>query len=113
MTLYIDLIGFSIIFPLVPDILTHYLAVEGQNGILGALVVGSESVAGWLGKDRNFAAVLLGGVLGQGAYTFRYAEGLCYFSAVAEETVIGTAKRAASSKNLKCIFLTLEILFAS
>ncbi len=63
LTLYIDLIGFSIIFPLVPDILTHYLAVEGQNGILGALVVGSESVAGWLGKDRNFAAVLLGGVL--------------------------------------------------
>jgi len=63
LTLYIDLIGFSIIFPLVPDILSHYLSVEGHSGILGTLVAGSESVSGWLGKDRNFAAVLLGGVL--------------------------------------------------
>lgn len=63
LTLYIDLIGFSIIFPLVPDILDHYLTLEGGHGFLGALVNGSESIAGWLGKDRNFAAVLLGGVL--------------------------------------------------
>jgi len=63
LTLYIDLIGFSIIFPLVPDILSHYLQVGGESGLLAALLDGTSTLAGWLGKDRNFAAVLLGGVL--------------------------------------------------
>ncbi len=63
LTLYIDLIGFSIIFPLVPDILRHYLAVDGNSGLLGAAVTATEWLAGLLGKDSNFAAVLLGGIL--------------------------------------------------
>ncbi|MCF3648302.1 MFS transporter [Synoicihabitans lomoniglobus] len=63
LTLYIDLIGFSIIFPLVPDILQHYLGVEGSTGVLGGLVNFTEHIAQMLGKDRNFAAVLLGGAL--------------------------------------------------
>lgn len=63
MTLYIDLIGFSIIFPLVPDILAHYLAVEGDGGILGGLLAATEGIAAAFGKDSNFAAVLLGGFL--------------------------------------------------
>jgi MFS family permease len=63
LTLYIDLIGFSIIFPLVPDILAYYLEIEGQTGLLGTLVAGSQTLASWLGKDSNFAAVLLGGVI--------------------------------------------------
>ncbi len=63
LTLYIDLIGFSIIFPLVPDILAHYLAQEGGGGALGVLLAQTERLATALGKDVNFAAVLLGGVL--------------------------------------------------
>ncbi len=41
----------------------YYLGIEGQTGLLGSLVAGSQTLAGWLGKDHNFAAVLLGGVL--------------------------------------------------
>jgi len=63
LTLYIDLIGFSIIFPLVPDILDHYLTVEGQSGVLGGLMFVTEGLANAFGKDSNFAAVLLGGFL--------------------------------------------------
>ncbi|WP_225919546.1 MFS transporter [Actomonas aquatica] len=63
LTLYIDLIGFSIIFPLVPDILQHYLGLEGSTGLLGSAVAATEWIAGLIGKDSNFAAVLLGGVL--------------------------------------------------
>lgn len=63
LTLYLDLVGFSIIFPLFPDILKHYLAVDGQSGLLHALLGFSESVASALGKDTNFTVVLFGGVL--------------------------------------------------
>lgn len=63
LTLYIDLIGFSIIFPLVPDILTHYLGTEGDAGILGGLMSLTTALAEAFGKDHNFAAVLLGGAL--------------------------------------------------
>ena len=63
LTLYIDLIGFSIIFPLVPDILDHYLAVDGQGGLLGGLMTVTGGLAAAFGKDSNFAAVLLGGFL--------------------------------------------------
>lgn len=63
LTLYIDLVGFSIIFPLVPDILAHYLAADARDGLLDALVRQTNALAALLGKDENFAAVLLGGVL--------------------------------------------------
>lgn len=63
LTLYIDLIGFSIIFPLVPDLLSHYLQLEGQTGLLGWLLDGTGRFAQLLGKDGNYAAVLFGGVL--------------------------------------------------
>lgn len=63
LTLYIDLIGFSIIFPLGPDLLTHYLQTDGQSGVLGWLVGQTDAIAHALGKDHNFAAVLFGGVI--------------------------------------------------
>ncbi len=63
LTLYIDLIGFSIIFPLGPDLLTYYLDTDGQSGTLGWLLAQTHLVAHWLGKDSNFAAVLFGGVI--------------------------------------------------
>lgn len=63
LTLYIDLIGFSIIFPLGPDLLTHYLGLEGHGGVLGWLLSQLDAIARALGKDSNFAAVLFGGVV--------------------------------------------------
>ncbi|MEO7599496.1 MAG: MFS transporter [Opitutus sp.] len=63
LTLYIDLIGFSIIFPLGPDLLTHYLKIDGHSGVLGWLLSQTAVMAQALGKDHNFAAVLFGGVV--------------------------------------------------
>jgi MFS family permease len=63
LTLYIDLIGFSIIFPLGPDLLAHYLNTEGHTGALGWLLAQTDAIAHSLGRDNAFAAVLFGGVL--------------------------------------------------
>ena len=63
LTLYIDLIGFSIIFPLGPDLLEYYLKIDGQSGLLGWLLGQTDAFAAWVGMDRNFAAVLFGGVI--------------------------------------------------
>ena len=62
LTLYIDLIGFSIIFPLGPDLLKHYLAVDGQSGALGWLLAHIDTLARSAGIE-NYAPVLFGGVL--------------------------------------------------
>lgn len=62
LTLYIDLIGFSIGFPLGPDLLEHYLKLEGHAGLLGWLVGQSDALARLLGI-ANYAPVLLGGLL--------------------------------------------------
>ena len=63
LTLYIDLIGFSIIFPLGPDLITHYLTIDGQSGLLAWMLAQTDAVARWMGHDHAFAAVLFGGVL--------------------------------------------------
>ncbi len=63
LTLLIDLIGFSIIFPLGPSLVDYYLRIDGNSGILGWLLSRSEAVAHALGRDHAFAAVLFGGVL--------------------------------------------------
>lgn len=62
LTLYIDLIGFSIIFPLGPDLLSHYLSVEGHTGTLGWLLTQIDSVAHTFHIENN-AVVLFGGVI--------------------------------------------------
>jgi MFS family permease len=63
LTLYIDLIGFSIIFPLGPDLLKHYLAVDGQSGVLQWLLTHIESAARLLGNESHLPEVLFGGVI--------------------------------------------------
>jgi MFS family permease len=63
LTLLIDLIGFSIIFPLGPDLVDYYLRIDGRSGILGWLLQQSELAAHALGRDHAFAAVLFGGLL--------------------------------------------------
>ncbi len=62
LTLYIDLIGFSIIFPLGPDLLEYYLKLEGRTGALGWLVGQTDALAQAFGIG-NYAPVLFGGVL--------------------------------------------------
>jgi MFS family permease len=63
LTLYIDLIGFSIIFPLGPDLLKHYLAVDGQSGLLGWLLEHINSLARSLGNETHLPEVLFGGII--------------------------------------------------
>jgi MFS family permease len=63
LTLYIDLIGFSIIFPLGPDLLHHYLSLEGTGGILGWLLAHIEPVAHALGNESHLPEVLFGGIV--------------------------------------------------
>jgi MFS family permease len=63
LTLLIDLIGFSIIFPLGPDLVEYYLRIDGRSGILGWLLAQSEALAHAMGRDHAFAAVLFGGLL--------------------------------------------------
>lgn len=62
LTLYIDLIGFSILFPLIPDLYAFYLEA-GSSGILGDLLRGLESVAGKIGTAAALPAVLFGGLV--------------------------------------------------
>ncbi|HVW22635.1 MAG TPA: MFS transporter [Opitutaceae bacterium] len=63
LTLFIDLVGFSIIFPLGPNLIEYYLKVDGQAGLLGWLLQESEAVARAVGQQHAFAAVLFGGVM--------------------------------------------------
>ena len=62
LTLYIDLIGFSIGFPLGPDLLDYYLKLEGRTGLLGWLVAQTDMVARAC-DIGNYAPVLFGGVI--------------------------------------------------
>ena len=64
LTLYIDLAGFSIIFPLFPEMLTFYLEKDGSAGLLGGLLSILDQVAEISGMGDHFAPVLFGGVLG-------------------------------------------------
>lgn len=63
LTLYIDLIGFSIIFPLIPRLLTYYLDREGRTGLLGLVLRQVEALAPPSGQNPLYVAALLGGVL--------------------------------------------------
>lgn len=62
LTLYIDLVGFSIGFPLGPDLLGHYLKLEGSSGVLGWMVGQTNALAAAFGIE-SYAPVLFGGVL--------------------------------------------------
>lgn len=64
-TLFLDLVGFSIIFPLFPSMLTYYIEEEGTSGMLGALISALESFSQAAGGPTDMGIVVLfGGVLG-------------------------------------------------
>src|SRR3954467_6071952 len=62
LTLYIDLIGFSIIFPLGPDLIHYYLGQDGNHGILGWLLEQAEALAQLFGGKHDLA-VFFGGLI--------------------------------------------------
>ena len=63
LTLVLDIVGFSLIFPLFPALLEHYLSGE-QTGILGAIVAQLDAACLLFGQqDTSIKAVLFGGFL--------------------------------------------------
>jgi len=60
LTIFIDLVGFSIIFPLFPAILEHY----GQSGLLQSLTQSLDAFSEATGAGDRFTPVLFGGILG-------------------------------------------------
>ncbi len=69
LTLFLDLVGFSIIFPLFPAMLEHYLAHSAEGALIHWTVEGLTRFASWLGMDGpTRITVLFGGLL-----TFLYS----------------------------------------
>ncbi|GMQ80131.1 MAG: MFS transporter [Planctomycetia bacterium] len=67
LTVFIDMVGFSIIFPLYPEMLQYYLGLEGPDGLIGRLMAVLGTVSG---EAHSLAVVtLFGGVLGS-IYSF-------------------------------------------
>ena len=69
LTIFLDMVGFSIIFPLFPDMLDHYLFLEEsmEGGILSKFVIwvrefGYDSLLG--NPSFRLETVIFGGVLG-------------------------------------------------
>ncbi len=61
LTVFLDIVGFSILFPLFPDLLDHYLSISDEGSLLARLVVQLEQFAG---EDSNAVVTLFGGLLG-------------------------------------------------
>lgn len=65
LTLFLDLVGFSIIFPLGPSMLAWYLPREGESGLLSTLILFTEQLTSGSTTSISFATtVLFGGILG-------------------------------------------------
>lgn len=61
LTIFIDLVGFSVIFPLFPSMLDYYLELDGQHGLLAWIL---EQLSQVTDGSERFTPVLFGGVLG-------------------------------------------------
>lgn len=61
LTVFIDVVGFSIIFPLFPAMLDYYLELDGRESLIGSIITWLEQFAG---GDKNAVATLFGGILG-------------------------------------------------
>ena len=46
LTVFLDLVGFSVIFPLFPAMLEHYVGLEGEGSLVGRLEAWLRSMAG-------------------------------------------------------------------
>lgn len=61
LTVFLDIVGFSILFPVFPELLDHYLSLEGPDSLIGRLHASLSTLAG---GDANAVATLFGGILG-------------------------------------------------
>ena len=61
LTVFLDIAGFAVLFPLFPAILDHYLELEGTDSLLGQL---HRFLMATTGDDANAAETLFGGILG-------------------------------------------------
>jgi len=61
LTVFLDILGFAIILPLLPDMLAHYLERDGSDGVLGHLLELLTSASG--SADRANVEALFGAVL--------------------------------------------------
>lgn len=64
LVVFLDLVGFSIIFPLFPSMLEWYLSREGDGSLIGHLVALIEASSPGEVPDPFLTTVLFGGVLG-------------------------------------------------
>ena len=64
LTIFIDLVGFSIIFPLFPEMLDYYLAQEVAKGTPGILAQLIEKIPNRTEHGLDLRTVLFGGLLG-------------------------------------------------
>ncbi|ATH09528.1 hypothetical protein BIY24_10010 [Halobacteriovorax marinus] len=64
LTLFLDLVGFSIIFPLFPALAKHYISVDGDNFFLNLIFNGIETLTATGGAGKLSSIVLFGGALG-------------------------------------------------
>lgn len=61
LTVFLDVVGFSILFPLFPDLLRHYLSLEGPDSLIGRV---AGALARLVGDDQSAVEALFGGILG-------------------------------------------------
>lgn len=64
LVVFLDLVGFSIIFPLFPAMLDWYLGQEGSNSLIGELVRALDALTPGDEPNRFLTTVLFGGLLG-------------------------------------------------
>ena len=60
LTVFLDMVGFSIIFPLFPGLLDHYLDLEGPDGTVGSI----RQALGKIAEGDWAVTTLFGGLLG-------------------------------------------------
>ncbi|NUM54519.1 MAG: MFS transporter [Candidatus Hydrogenedentes bacterium] len=61
---FLDMAGFSVIFPLYPSMLDYYLAREGSSGVLGSIVSWLDQLRLWLGaRPEQGHDIIFGGFL--------------------------------------------------
>jgi len=59
--LFLDLVGFSIIFPLFPAMMKYYISIQGREGLFGSVLNFIESLAGQAGTSKESAVIVLFG----------------------------------------------------
>lgn len=65
LTIFLDLLGFSIILPLFPTLASHYLTHDSENVFLKAIFGSIETIANYTHGSNLFSGIVLfGGILG-------------------------------------------------